>query len=86
MNKLTRQQIEQIREDYPPGTRIELINMEDDYSVPPGTRGTVDLVDGLGQLQMTWDNGRALAVVPELDSFRKLSQLEIQEEQQWQTM
>ncbi len=75
--------IEGLKERFPAGTRIELKEMEDPYDpVPPGTRGTVLLVDDVGQLQMKWDNGRTLALIPGRDSFRKLTQQELAEEQQ----
>ena len=78
-----RQQAEKIKETYPPGTRIELISMEDSLApVPSGTRGTVKIVDDMGQIHMHWDNGRSLAIVPSADLFRKLTQEEIIEEQQ----
>ena len=66
------------KENYPPGTRIMLISMDDPYApVAAGTKGTIDFVDDFGQLHMTWDNGRTLAVVPGVDSFRKLSEQEL---------
>ncbi len=69
----SKQQIERYRKEYPPGTRIELIHMDDPYApVPSGTRGTVQLVDDAGQIHMKWDNGRTLALVPGEDSFRKI--------------
>lgn len=76
-----REQAKRSREQYPPGTRIELLGMEDPFSpIAPGTRGTVDLVDDAGQLHMRWDNGRRLAVIPGEDSFRKLTEEEIADE------
>lgn len=85
-----------LMQEYPPGTRIVLNYMDDKWAVPPGTRGTVKFVDDGGQLHPIWDNGRTLAVVPEVDSFRKLTEQELREEQQltqqdqgeqqWQTM
>ena len=48
------------KEQYPKGTRIELLSMNDSQAVPPGTRGTVDHVDDLGTIHMNWDNGRTL--------------------------
>ena len=37
------QEINRIKNHYPPGTRIELISMNDPYDpVPSGTRGTVE--------------------------------------------
>lgn len=66
---------------YPPGTRIELLSMSDSYApVPSGTRGTVKFVDSMGTIFPEWDNGRSLGVVPSEDSFRKLTQEEIETE------
>lgn len=68
---------------YPPGTRIELISMNDPYApVTSGTRGTVKFVNSLGTIFPEWDNGRTLGVVPGEDSFRKLTQQEIEAENQ----
>ena len=62
------------QKQYPPGTRIRLLNMNDPLDpVPPGTCGTVECVDDAGQLHMDWDNGRALAVIPGEDNFEVLS-------------
>ena len=72
----------EIRLQYPPDTRIELKLMADAYAVPPGTRGTVDHVDDMGNVHTKWDNGRTLSAIPGVDSFRKLTAQEIQEEQQ----
>ena len=72
----------QIRLNYPPGTRIELELMVDAYAVPPGTRGTVDHVDDMGNVHTKWDNGRMLSGIPGVDNFRKLTAQELQEEQQ----
>ena len=38
-------------------------------------------VDDMGQLQMHWDNGQSLALIPEEDVFRKLTAAELAEEQ-----
>mgnify|MGYP002726098911 CR=1 FL=1 len=85
MNKYDRQRriAESTKKLYPPGTRIELISMNDHYSpVTSGTRGTVKFVDSLGTIFPKWDNGRTLGVVPGEDSFRKLTQEEIETENQ----
>lgn len=68
------------KEQYPKGTRIELISMNDSQAVPPGTRGTVNHVDDLGTIHMNWDNGRTLSICPQEDSFRKLTEQEIEQE------
>ena len=72
---------QRIKSNYPVGTRLELISMNDPYSpVEPGTRGTVAYVDDIGSIGMKWDNGRSLSLIPGEDSFRKLTQEEIDEE------
>lgn len=74
---------ESTKEMYPPGTRIELLHMDDPYApVPSGTRGTVKFVDSMGTIFPEWDNGRTLGVVSGEDSFRKLTQEETEAENQ----
>ena len=78
----TRQQVEFTRLSYPPGSRILLFQMTDPYApVPSGTRGTVRYVDDAGTVGVSWDNGRSLSLIPGVDSFRKLTQQEITQEQ-----
>ena len=78
----SREQVESIRKNYPPGTRVMLNNMNDPYSlVELGTRGTVRYVDDAGQIGVAWDNGGGGALIPGEDSFRKLTQQEIAQEQ-----
>ncbi len=76
--------LELIREQFPSGTRIRLIEMKDPYApVPPGTEGVVTAVDDMGTLHMQWDNGRTLGVVPSEDNFtviEKPQQPDIQNE------
>lgn len=75
-------QAKRYKEMYPPGTRLELISMDDPYApVPAGTRGTVQYVDDIGQVGMAWDNGQSLSLVPGEDSFRRLTETELVEEQ-----
>ena len=78
----SREQVESTRKNYPPGTRVMLDNMNDPYSpVESGIRGTVRYVDDAGTLAVAWDNGRSLSLIPGEDSFRKLTQQEIAQEQ-----
>lgn len=80
-----RRMAQRTKESYPVGTRLELISMDDPYApVPPGARGTVQYVDDMGQIGMKWDNGSSLSLVPGEDSFRKLTQEELAEEQKSQ--
>ena len=68
----SREIVERIRREYPAGTRVELVRM-DDVQVPPvGTKGTVKGVDDTGSLLMRWDNGSGLNVVYGEDIVRKV--------------
>lgn len=59
-----------------------LLGMGNDPNpVESGTRGTVRVIDDIGTLHCDFDNGRSLGVVPGEDSFRKLTDEELAEEQ-----
>ncbi len=65
--------IERIRRDYPAGTRVELVKMDDAQAPASGTKGTVVGVDDTGSLLMHWDNGSGLNVVYGEDIVKKLT-------------
>ena len=70
-------QIERLKEQYPPGTRIELHFMPDDpRPIKPGTCGTVRFVDDIGTLHCEFDDGRMLGVIWGVDSFSVIEQEE----------
>lgn len=72
-----RRKVEMIKNKYPVGTRIRLNYMDDNYSVPRGTCGTVEYVDDEGQIGMNWDNGGTLSLVYGVDSFDILENKEL---------
>ena len=78
---MSRGRIEFYKEHYPHGTRVQLDSMGDDpRPVPAGTKGTVVAVDDIGTVHVHFDNGRALGICPEVDSFHKITeQTEVQE-------
>lgn len=57
MNFPRREIVESLRKEYPPGTRVELVKMDDFQAPPVGTKGTVLRVDDTGSLLMRWDIG-----------------------------
>ena len=61
----SRELLNSIRERYPSGTRVELIEMNDPYNTKlvPGSRGTVRFVDSAGTIHVDWDCGSSLGVV-----------------------
>ena len=67
-----RETVERVRKQYPSGTRVELVRMDDIQAPPVGTLGTVLGVDDTGSLLMKWDNGSGLNVVYGEDLVRKI--------------
>ena len=67
-----REIVERLREQYPVGTRVELVRMNDEQAPPIGTHGTVNGVDDLGSIMVFWDNGGSLSVVYGEDLCRKI--------------
>ena len=64
---------EHIRSQYPAGTRVELVQMDDAQAPPVGTLGTVWGVDDTGSIMVHWDNGSGLNAVYGVDVCRKVS-------------
>ncbi|MGF0019346.1 DUF4314 domain-containing protein [Sporofaciens sp. SGI.106] len=69
---VTQKELERLRQQYPKGTRLKLISMEDPQGVPEGTVGEVELVDDIGQIHVRWETGSGLALIPEVDRFQKV--------------
>lgn len=67
-----REIVERLRRQYPAGTRVKLVRMEDEQAPPIGTCGTVLGVDDLGSIMVSWDNGGSLSVVYGEDLCRKI--------------
>ncbi len=65
----SREQIQRYRELYPEGSLIQLDHMNDPSPVPAGTVGEVVAVDDGGNVQVRWQNGSTLAVIPKADQF-----------------
>ena len=79
---MKRQQVEYYKESYPPGTRILLIHMgSDPRPVEDDMKGTVRCVDDMGTIHCDFDNERSLGIIPEEDSFRRLTETELLQEQ-----
>ena len=74
MNKgfADRKTVERLRKEYPAGTRVRLLSMDDVQAPPVGTIGTVQGVDDAGHILMSWNSGGSLNLVYGVDSFEKL--------------
>lgn len=64
--------IEILKEQYPVGTRVELVKMDDMQAPPVGTQGTVYGVDDAGSIIVHWDNGSGLNVLYGVDVVKKI--------------
>lgn len=64
--------IESLKKQFPVGSRVELIKMDDKQAPPIGTRGTIKGVDDIGSIMVAWDNGSSLNVIYGEDECRVL--------------
>ena len=63
--------LENLRKQYPVGTKIQLISMRNEkYPILPGTIGEVTHIDDLGSIHMKWQNWLFSCLIPEVDSFK----------------
>lgn len=67
----SKETVERIREEYPVGTHVELVQMDDPQAPPVGTKGTVRGVDDIGSIMVAWDNGSGLSVAYGEDICRR---------------
>ena len=72
MRMISKETLRALRERYPKGTRVELVQMDDAQAPPVGTKGTVRDVDDMGSIMVAWDNGCGLNVVYGVDICRKV--------------
>lgn len=61
-----------LRAEYPSGTRVKLLKMDDIQAPPVGTLGTVSGIDDTGSIMVRWDNGSGLFVVYGEDVVEKI--------------
>lgn len=72
MRMISRDQLQRLREAYPKGSRVELVEMDDPQAPPIGTHGTVIGVDDIGSIMVDWDNGCGLSVAWGADHCRRI--------------
>ena len=64
--------VEVLRQQYPVGTQVELVRVDDPQAPPIGTKGTVKGVDDIGSIMVAWDNGCGLSVAYGADICKKV--------------
>lgn len=74
MRLIKERDLQQLRQQYPVGTRVELISMDDPYNrkLVPGCQGAVRWVDDMGTIHVNWDCGSSLGLIPGEDEFQKI--------------
>jgi hypothetical protein len=65
-------ELKELREHYPEGSRVELLEMDDPQAPPVGTKGTVTGVDDTGSIMVKLDNGSSLNLAYGADRCRLL--------------
>ena len=70
----SKETVERLRGQYPAGTRVALVRMDDRQAPPVGIKGTVLGVDDDGSLLMRWDNGSGLNAVYGEDEVEKIAE------------
>ena len=69
----SRETVGRIRKQYPIGTRVELIHMEDPYSkLKAGDQGIITGIDDIGTAFVAWDCGSSLGLVFGEDVYKKV--------------
>ena len=63
--------VSRLRAEYPEGSRVSLVFMDDTQAPPVGTLGPVVCVDITWTVQVDWDNGSTLGVVAGVDAIKK---------------
>ena len=74
MNFPNRETVERVRREYPAGTRVELVRMDDAQAPPIGTKGTVTGVDDTASVMAAWDNGSNLHAIYGEDVVRRIKE------------
>ena len=67
-----------LRQRYPVGPSVELLQMDEPQAPPIGTKGTVRGVDDIGSIMVAWDNGSGLSVAYGADICRKVGDADAQ--------
>ncbi len=67
--------VDRIKREYPKGTKVKLVSMNDPYrDMPPGLTGVVEYVNDCGTIFPAWSNGSHLGIVYYEDHVVKISE------------
>ena len=73
MKPISEERLAALKREYPAGTRISLVRMDDPYTkLLPGDLGTITGFDDTGTALVSWDKGSSLGLVYGIDQYRKV--------------
>jgi len=78
MRIISKEALQALRERFPKGTRVELVQMDDPQAPSIGTKGTVIGVNDIGTIHVKWDNGSGLGVAYGEDVCRRVGEEDVQ--------
>lgn len=69
MKLISHNELKALRLRLPAGTRVRLVEMDDPQAPPVGTLGTVNFIDDMGTIFVSWTTGSRLGLVYGKDRF-----------------
>lgn len=72
MKIIAKNHLDNLKMQYPIGTVVKLILMEDSFVPKKGTLGKVFYIDDTGTIHVKWENGSTLGVVYGIDKVEKV--------------
>lgn len=75
--ELSDKQVKIIKQRYKSGMCVQLDYMDDIHAPAVGTKGIIYYVDDAGQIHVNWENGSALALIPQEDNFHIVDSKEL---------
>ena len=69
---ISKEELKKLREEYPVGCSVELLEMNDMQAPPIHTKGVVRHVDDIGTIFVNWETGSGLGVAYGEDRCRRI--------------
>ncbi len=69
---ISKEELKKLREEYPVGCTVELLEMNDVQAPPIHTKGVVRHVDDIGTIFVNWETGSGLGVAYGEDKCRRI--------------
>lgn len=69
---ISKEELKKLREEYPVGCTVELLEMNDVQAPPIHTKGVVRHVDDIGTIFVNWETGSGLGIAYGEDRCRRI--------------